>query len=658
MKLEMQGHVHRFGLKERAAALSAGIVGFMAAGVQASFSQSAEPIAIPMVHVADEDDADDFNALGIMIGINNSTPRLFQFDTGSDDFLAQIDANTPGVTPVPGHKPEMTAYGDGTYGYWMQKVQFGYLSYHDPKDPSAKSIEVLTGRFAAGQILDWVFTKDHYGFKNHKTSHDPVGRHDGKAIYADLEVRERIKNGDPSDHPPFYGTFGAGNFRMEGGASAALGAQTKTGYIISANANMGDDKTPGCAPCLMLNLTPNLRAQFTALMPWGKLDYDGYQRQFDQTGTNASTEHEGSYSYTISVKVGKKKRSAEFKGPILFDTGTAEFIYIEQDKVLNALRSQGFKLGEYETDIADFKIHGFSDKLNDLEFDDVEITRISDEDEGNGLTIGLPLFQSNSLMYDLANKTTAYSPYFVSTNDFTTDTGDHDADHLSRITEEIGSSGWLGLAGSLSGSGDLILEKDTNVRLTGINTYTGSTYIAADSYLHLAGAGSIENSSRVTVDGSLSLDQKGNYLAEWGVPHGASDTVLRDLGGSKLGYIFLGAGGLILTAANGQFDGTIVDYDDNGKNMGGGLSIAGGRLTLGGDSDYSGLTEVAGGAELHVTGSLTGDILVAGKLVVDGTIYGTVTVKNGGQLAGRGEIGDVQILPGGRAADMKMVVSD
>ncbi|MGE8546954.1 MAG: autotransporter-associated beta strand repeat-containing protein [Alcaligenes sp.] len=652
-----RGKKERVGLASRGAMFVAAF-GLMAYESQFVLAQTAEPVSVPLMHVSTDND-DSYDALGIMIGVDGSTPRLFQFDTGSDDFMAPFDANAAGIKPVPGEKPKMVAYGDGSYGYWTQRVKFGELHYHDPKRPSQGPVASTAGDFAAGRILDWVFTRDHYGFKEHKTSASPVGYDDETPLYADLEVRERIRTGKPTDNPPFYGTYGAGDFKMSEGPSASLGSQTRTGYVIAANANVGKEKTPGCAPCLVLHLNPSIRSQFTAVMPWGELPYDdeGYDRRFDQSGANASNQHEGAYSYTISFKVGKKKRAVEFKGPILFDTGTSDFIYVEQDKVLKMLKAKGFKLGEHESDTVDFKLHGFADKLNDVEFDDVEISRIRDEDEGDGVTIGLPFFQSNSLMYDLQNKATAYSPYFVTIQDFTTNGPVDSAGHLSRITGETGSSGWIGLAGRLSGSGDFVLEKDTNVRMTGINDYTGATHVKADSHLHLAGQGSLEQSSRVVVDGALYIDQKGGYMAAWRVPDMTSDTRLRSIEGGKAGSIFLGRHKLVLTAANGRFDGSIFDYDDRGKNLGGSLVLESGRLVLGGDNDYSGTTEVASGAELHVAGSLTGNVSVFGALVVDGQIDGTVTVQDGGRLSGQGKVGDVQVLSGGTAAEMKKLAA-
>ena len=86
--------------------------------------------------------------------------------------------------------------------------------------------------------------------------------------------------------------------------------------------------------------------------------------------------------------------------------------------------------------------------------------------------------------------------------------------------------------------------------------------------------------------------------------------------------------------------------------------LVGVQLTIEGDNDFSGLTEVASGAEMHVTGQLTGDVSVYGKLIVDGQVFGTVKVNDGGTLSGTGTVGAVNVQPGGTAARMKTTMVD
>ncbi|WP_353826283.1 lysozyme inhibitor LprI family protein [Mesorhizobium sp.] len=621
---------------------------------QTGLAQAADSIAIPLQHVVRHlgtgSDEVIYHRLGIMMGINGAKPRLFEFDTGSDEFNAEIDSSVPGVKPVHGSKPEMYPYGNGTYGAWVQQVRFDSLSYYDPDNPS-EPVVTFDGGFSAGRVIDYVFTKDFGDFEDANVTQKPVGHHGDTPVYADLDARKSMQNGEPGNEPPFYGILGTGDFIDKGDESAAPGSQTQSGYVISANADLGKKKaTLGCAPCLTLNLSPSLRSQFTALMPWGELDYEFRQRRFPRSGANASNQYEGSYRYTISFDHKGKKQSVDFSGPALLDTGTPNFIFITTESILDKLESRGFKIEEFGDELVDFKFFGFGDSINNHEYDDVDIFRQSDEVGGNGVILGMPFFQSNSIMYDLENRTTAYSPYFVSAANFTADAAAEDQVQLNRATSDAGSKGWLGLAGIISGAGDFTVEKDADVRITGANTYTGKTQIAADGYLTLAGPGSIEHSSRVIVDGVLNIDQKGNYLEPWGVAHSKNDTAIRNLSGK--GKVYLGAGKLILTAADGQFDGTIADYDDAGD-MGGLVIAGGGKLTLSGMSKYSGVTEVASGAELRVTGVLTGDVSVSGLLVVDGEVSGKVTVKEGGRLTGSGTVGSLTVAEGGKADPMK-----
>lgn len=617
--------------------------------------QSPDSIAIPLKHVAPEDDESSFDSLGIMIGINAADPRLYLLDTGSDMFLGQFDASIAGLEPPHGSKPDLYGYGDGTYGYWKQDVQFGEMSFYDPDDPR-EPVVTIPGKHLAGRIIDWVYSKQHNGYEDYRTSSKPVGRRDGTWFYADLDVRDRIANDQPSDHPPFYGTYGAADFTSEKKYSAAPGSQTQTGYVVAANANLGDVETPGCAPCLNLHLTPNLRAQFTALMPWGELDYEYTERQFTGSGANASNVHDGNFRYTISAPVGRKKRTIDLTGPILFDTGTQEFVLVDSVAVVQQFTAHGYRLNEYEQDVVDIKFYGFEDRLNDLEYEDVTIGRLSGEEDSAAITIGLPFFHQNSVMYDLENRITGYSPFFVTIGDFSTDRFSNDKPYLGHVDENIGSWGWLGLAGTLSGAGDLVLEENVNVRLTGINTYTGATRIASGSALHLAGPGSISLSERIVNEGLFYINQKGAYHQAWGVDRADEDTVIRDITGS--GNILLGPNRLILTAASGQVDGPITDRDAEGNNSGGGLVVVGGKLTLAGDSDYSGLTEIGANGELHVTGALTGDVAVYGRLIVDGTVDGQVTVHGGGSVSGTGTVGDLAVQPGGSATQMRIAPTD
>src|SRR5690606_12417061 len=301
--------------------------------------------------------------------------------------------------------------------------------------------------------------KDHEDFDTLNVTKEPVGQTGDVELYADLDVRQRIQNGEPSDTPPFYGTVGASNFISQGNETAAPGSHTERGCVISANANLGGDTTPGCVPCLTLILSPSLRSQFTALIPWGDLDYDNYEKHFPRSGANASNEYEGAYSYTISFADNDgNTQSVDLDGPILLDTGTSDFVFVTSQGALANLQSKGLELEENEIGNADFNMRGFDDPADNMVFSDIDIYREDNEDEGDGLVLGLPFFHLNSVLYDLENRTTGFSPFFVSADDFTTSTPADGETQLQRATGNAGSQGWLGLAGVISGDGSFVIE--------------------------------------------------------------------------------------------------------------------------------------------------------------------------------------------------------
>ncbi|HET7084005.1 MAG TPA: autotransporter domain-containing protein [Rhizomicrobium sp.] len=132
-----------------------------------------------------------------------------------------------------------------------------------------------------------------------------------------------------------------------------------------------------------------------------------------------------------------------------------------------------------------------------------------------------------------------------------------------------------------------------------VNTYTGPTVIqAADAVLALVGAGSIANSSSVTVSQGGTLDIQG--------VSGAGTSIISLSGDGQVG---LGAKTLTLTNASGNFSGVISGT--------GGLTLRGGSETLSGANTYSGGTTISAGT-LTVTGSLAGPVTVSG-----GTLNGT-----------------------------------
>lgn len=184
------------------------------------------------------------------------------------------------------------------------------------------------------------------------------------------------------------------------------------------------------------------------------------------------------------------------------------------------------------------------------------------------------------------------------------------------LTLTIGNSfGGVVQDGGIAGGtgGNLVIANGAVQSLYGVNTYTGTTTIAAGGELDLINGisdGSIATSSNVIANGFFDIS---------GLTAGTS---IKSLAGS--GNVSLGANTLTITNGNGTFAGIIGD-----GGAGGGLTMAGGTETLSGANTYTGATAVNGG-----------------RLEVDGSIVSASTVNAGGTLAGSGIVGNVAVTGG------------
>lgn len=642
--------------------LSRGLVPIMLLGVgivgaAETYARADDVTMIPLEHFGQN------TRLGIRVGVNGAAPRLYMFDTGSDQFNAQIDPHTA-VTTV--GEPKFYGYGDGSYGSLIQQIQVNSISYYS-KDIQ-KIILETPATFDVGNTIDRAYTIDSVQLKldpsirlsdtpvKDSNGHDilvRVGNQD-KQIFVDLNAREKANAGQPAESDGSFGTFGAGDFLSNSsGKLSAIGGLTKSGYIVAANANLDGSATPGCAPCAIVNLNPYLRAQFATFIPWQANHGENYYPQFPGKGGNASTQYEGNYTYTFKFAVDGVQKTVAITGPVLFDTGVSNEVFLQLKGAIKTLENAGLVLKEnndsdkYNGNIDSFSIQKAGDDNSKVDFRQIKISLQSKETAGDGIIVGLPFFHRNSVMYDLENQATAYTPYFVSANNFTTGTPAAGELQLSRVSADMGNKGLLGIAGVVSGSGSLTLDPNTNVRMTNINTYTGATYIHQDALLDLAGFGSIERSQKVIADGTFSIFSHGNGDASWRIPDSANDARIRSLSGS--GEVQLGARNLFLTAANDVFSGTINDLDGNKNHSGGGLSVIGGVQTLSGTANYTGLTMVGPGAGLLITqnGLIVSDVTASGFLGNDGHINGAAQATNGGVVAGSGEYGAITVGNGG-----------
>lgn len=185
-------------------------------------------------------------------------------------------------------------------------------------------------------------------------------------------------------------------------------------------------------------------------------------------------------------------------------------------------------------------------------------------------------------------------------------------------------------AGVISGTGDLAIKQGEQ-SLSGINTYTGETYVLGDAVLKLlasdpsdAGSpdGSIADSARVVVEGEFDIS---------GTNNGASIRGLE--GGVTTAKVTLGDEDLTITGADP------TDYPTGTSFAGvisgtGGVNVTGGQQTLTNVNDYTGETNIGPAGALHLVG--IGGIAESTRVTVDGVfdITGTTAGASIIRLAG------------------------
>lgn len=177
------------------------------------------------------------------------------------------------------------------------------------------------------------------------------------------------------------------------------------------------------------------------------------------------------------------------------------------------------------------------------------------------------------------------------------------------------------LSSTIGGTGGLTKAGAGILTVSGASVHQGGTFIDAGT-LRLATGASLPTTGALTVNGGT-LDVNGN------------DVTIGSLAGGG-GTIALGAGMLTVAQAGSSiFAGAITGT--------GGLTKSGsGQLTLAGASSYTGPTSVIDG-RLAVNGSIVGDVTVGrgGNLGGTGTLFGTVV--NHGVLAPGNSIGTLTV---------------
>src|SRR5690348_9561873 len=260
--------------------------------------------------------------LGINVGVNGATPVEYLFDTGSDSFNIDVGAGNNGHAPAwfpnqPGvaqSAPYAYLYGNGTYGYWQTSTTVASLQFYNSTTGAQAASYATAQGLPVATAVDWMVTPQSAGGD---TLGPAVTTQGGVTLYQDLTWQQNLDQGNPPEEGLFYGTFGAGDF-----GNGVPGMLTGSGYIVEAN---GTGKAPGaCAQaCLIMGLTPALRAQFLSVVPW--LPTQGQTSPFPLSGAPSAYQFDTAFLYTLTS--GGKSVSAPMM--TLFDTGTPNIMLID-----------------------------------------------------------------------------------------------------------------------------------------------------------------------------------------------------------------------------------------------------------------------------------------------------------------------------------------
>ncbi|AIF48277.1 autotransporter outer membrane beta-barrel domain-containing protein [Dyella japonica] len=544
--------------------------------------------------------------LGINVGVNGAQPQEYLFDTGSDSFNIDV-----GLTALHGSGPawfptqagtatgplQFYLYGDGTYGYLQASTTVASMQFYN----STSGAQVANFATPGGAPV-----AVNYAYVTSTATGAPVGTANGVTLKIDTGFQQNLANGVAPEEGVFYGIVGAGDF-----GNGVPGMLSKSGYIVEANGGAGVPGNCGSG-CLILGLTPALRAQFLSVVPW----IGGAQGTFALSGAPSANQFDTQFMYALSD--GKTTSSASL--PTLFDTGTPNIMLIDNGVGLLSGETAAGHINANGDEVPGITLTATgvapgAQPSSVLTGDDSSGDYTNVVTVGpyggfpNGAIYGIGFFFRNAVMYDLQNQATGYTPFYVTDAAITTG---------FTVTSAMGP---LGLAGVISGTGPFTVAAGGIVNLSGTNTYTGATVVNPSGWLGIAGPGSIASSSDVHIDGVLDISRA------------SQATTITSLSGA--GLVQLGGNVLMLTHASGNFAGQLADGGLS-SGGGGGLVVSSGREVLSGQNTYTGATGIAAQGELDLSGSLAGGVLNLGVLGNTGSIGGSVV--NQGWLANSGRI--------------------
>ncbi len=611
---------------------------------------------VPLNHVNDR--------LGVTIGVNGGQAVQYLFDTGSDQFNVAVGAGASPAWflnytgPTAPSALQFYPYGNSTYGYLYSPTSIKSIQFAAP----AQGPEVQgTATYSAPQGLGYTVGAAVYqvmtqaaGARFNVTLSPTVIVNPSLLtppgpFYSDITWANNVAARTPPEEGQFYGTFGAGDF-----GNSILGSLTTAGYVVEAN---GRDNTPGAcgASCLVIGLTPELRAQFFSIVPWSSTSTS----TFPFSGAPAGEQ----YGVVLKYVLGSAASSSSVQLATLLDTGHSS----------NELNSSPFlaaqtalenvsKVGgsQYANGGLTFGVTGAAEGAQTVTTTTAAVT--PDPTNGSATSenwpsvvqladtptpippapatptaiAGLGFYLQNAVMYDLQNQTIGYTPFYISVDSFAG----------LDVSAQMGP---VGIAGVIYGGNGVTVEANAAAYLTAANTYTGVTEVARTGWLGVGGPGGIAASSNVNVDGWLDI-----Y-------HSSNAQQIRSLSGS--GIVILGPNTLVLTNASGNFSGQIANFYwvEPGANTAsypeptaspngyGGVIIAGGLETFSGDDVYGGPTGVGQAGGLILTGKLENSMVEnAGYFQNDGTT-GQLTVSTG-TVAGNGVFAGGLLATSGQVA--------
>lgn len=601
--------------------------------ISTAFGQTqASSVDIPLSYVFDSQS--NAARLSINIGINGGAPRPYLFDTGSSLFNAAFDPNTWGgyssytssvpTSTVPNGNNIQLCYSekDGCRGYTGNILQIPSLSFYAPGVTTTDTAPAATLTTPSGTGQGFQINAA-YQYTDPDTN--PATNDSFPQYFLDPATMNK-----PVQEGLFYGVFGSrisvdllnknscsgSDCYVAGGVlgQAIIPGAARQGFVVAAN-GQGDPEHPSatpnakvsiggktqdvtsCNPCVTVGLTPEIIGQFApvamptptaapGLIQWVAPTSTSPAPPFpnpygDSAGNNSAPTNAMYFTVTVTPK-DEASAGTTATAFTLLDTGTKYYsLSKDYSKTLKGTISITGLTPEEQP------IAGLPTATATL----TGKPNYYVEGSGSTNTLGIPFFMQNSVMFDLSDQVTGYTPFFVTTANLETT-----ADGPLTVTKDNVP---LGLAGVISGPGGITIDKGGAVQLSATNTYTGATQINGTSdkqgVLLISGPGSIAASSYVESNGIFDISRA------W------APVSIKDLRGT--GQVNLGGQNLTITDGSSTFSGNILDGGEY-PGVGGSVTIAGGTQTFAGQNYYTGGTVISGGSTLNLTGTMIGNLAV------------------------------------------------